>query len=354
MPDLNKAYQWAVNTCNAPNIGYNQDYRNQGTVRGITYYDCSSFISYALLNGGWDVYGQAYTTATGSRYSGNAITTANEQKWLEALGFQKQPITGIWVAGDIIWRSGHTEMVYSGGTAKGVTMGAHSSKYALDRQVSINNFESTASNYTSLWRYGEGGATGYGLSIYVISALCGNAWRESTINSGLHQVGGSAFGIFQWDGQRRENLYSWLESNGYARDSPIGQLEFLVYENDWLGSFGGISSLDEFLHSESADIPMLTEAFMRCWERPGVPELGERIAHAKECYNYILNHAQDSMITDWIIKTGYLTSAESLNNAVMLYRYYSTGGGGGTPTKEKKTMPLYLYCIKRRIEIYGN
>ena len=50
MPDINKAYSWAIETCNAPNVGYSNAYRQ--TVGGITYYDCSSFINYALLAGG--------------------------------------------------------------------------------------------------------------------------------------------------------------------------------------------------------------------------------------------------------------------------------------------------------------
>lgn len=51
MPDINKSYSWAIETCNAPNVGYSNAYRNQQTVGGITYYDCSSFINYALLAG---------------------------------------------------------------------------------------------------------------------------------------------------------------------------------------------------------------------------------------------------------------------------------------------------------------
>lgn len=59
MPDINAAWRWAVNTCNAPNIGYSQTYRNQQTVGGVTYYDCSSFINYAILAGGWATPGYA-------------------------------------------------------------------------------------------------------------------------------------------------------------------------------------------------------------------------------------------------------------------------------------------------------
>ena len=53
MPNINQAYSWAVNTCNASNVGYSQTYRNQQTIGGITYYDCSSFIWYSLIAGGF-------------------------------------------------------------------------------------------------------------------------------------------------------------------------------------------------------------------------------------------------------------------------------------------------------------
>ena len=70
MPDINKAYSWAVQTCNAPNVGYSQRYRNQQTINGITYYDCSSFINYALIMGGFVTPAYAPTK--------NAFTTSTE------------------------------------------------------------------------------------------------------------------------------------------------------------------------------------------------------------------------------------------------------------------------------------
>ena len=70
MPDINKAYTWAIQTCNAPNIGYSQTYRNQQTVGGVTYYDCSSFINYALLAGGFETPSYAPNS--------NAFTTYSE------------------------------------------------------------------------------------------------------------------------------------------------------------------------------------------------------------------------------------------------------------------------------------
>ena len=55
MPSIQSAYNWAIETCAKENVGYSQTYRNQQTVNGITYYDCSSFIWYALIAGGWDL-----------------------------------------------------------------------------------------------------------------------------------------------------------------------------------------------------------------------------------------------------------------------------------------------------------
>ena len=54
MPNIRDAYDWAVHTCEDPNVRYSQTYRDQQTVGNLTYYDCSSFIWYALIAGGFD------------------------------------------------------------------------------------------------------------------------------------------------------------------------------------------------------------------------------------------------------------------------------------------------------------
>lgn len=341
MPNINKSYTWAINTCNAPNIGYSQTYRNQQTINGITYYDCSSFVWYSLINGGFD----CVTANNGNTWP---FTTASMIPVLLRLGFKEVSITGEWKPGDIVWVTGHTEMVYKGGLASGICMGAHTNNAKLENQVSIGsssgnpNYVSTTANFSRIFRYGDGDVTGYGYSIYVISALCGNGWRESYINPSLGEFGGGGYGLFQWTGSRRTALETWLTQNGYDLTSGEGQLEFLIYENEWQGEFNGISSLTEFLESNSTDIDMLTEAFMTCWERPGVPALSERIQDAYKAYNFIISNANDSSITDWIKPNRALTESESLNNAVMLYRHLSSGGGGGDPGKKRHRMPLWM------------
>ena len=339
MPDINAMYSWAIQTCNAPNVGYSQTYRNRQTVGGITYYDCSSFVNYALLAGGFSTPGYAPNS--------NAFTTYTEADVLLALGFDEVLSTGEYLPGDIGLSSSHTEICYKGGQGQGVFMGAHTDNAVLANQVSIGSSGGNPEyqrSFPRLFRYGSGGASGYGSSAYVISALAGNAWRESHINPTLSQQGGSAFGLFQWDGSRKQSLLDWLSENGYNSTDPIGQMQYLVVENDWLGSYDGISSLTEFLQSQSTDIASLTTAFCTCWERPGIPALEERIEFANKAHEYIISHAQDYYISEWETEPMYyLSDEQALNNAVLMYRYYSAGGGGGgIPSKKKKKMPVWM------------
>lgn len=359
MSNLNKSYQWAIETCNAPNIGYSQDLRYQQVVNGITYYDCSSFIWYALREGEFPLTGSAFTTMT-------------MRDILKSIGFTQKPITGEWLAGDILWRKGHTEMVYQGGQGRGITMGAHTGKKPLADQVSINTNESTASSWSEIYRYGEGGAEGYGYSIYVISAMAGNFWQESTLNPALWegQTEGTwtqllkGYGLGQWTNTggdthgRLYKLHEWLTTNGYAVDDGNAQVEYLMVEGTWYpDSAYQFRSLEEFLQSDSEDIEMLTHAWNKCWEGIHDSSWNARVGYARQCFEYIQEHANDTSIAEWKTGNRYLSNAERLNNAVMLYRALSAGGGGGGhPTPKpphfrggKVRMPIWLMAMRRRI-----
>lgn len=343
MSNLNKMYEWAINTCNAPTVGYSQTYRYQQTVKGITYYDCSSFVWYALKAGGFPV-------------TGTAFTTASQVDAMLSLGWREVDINGEWLPCDIVWRrtgdSGHTEIVHTGGIGRGITMGAHSAKYTLERQVSINTTESTADNYKKLLRYGDGGASNYGYSLYVICAICGNFWSESHINPGLWEgltVGNPGYGLGQWtnnsETDRRTKLFQWLEENGYSQDDGNAQLEYLIHENVWYKNGYGenFDSLQDFLNSDSTDLQMLTYAFLQGWEGIWNGTEVERYQRALKCYNHIREHANDTSITSWVVGNKYLTESEILNNAVLVYRFLSSGGGGGgTYYPHRKKMPIWL------------
>lgn len=354
MPSMNAAYSWWINTCNAPNVGYSQKYRNQQTVNGITYYDCSSFIWYGLLAGGFDCVG----ANNGDTWP---FTTSSMGPVLERLGFTVGAASSFpsAKAADICFHPGiHTEAVYQevDGGSRMVTMGAHTDGIPLDNQVSINGFSSSYTEYPWIARLGAGGANAIGASLYVIAALCGNAWQESTINSGLHQVEGNAFGLFQWDGGRKTALLNWLSQNGYSDDDPIGQLMYFIEEpGSWIANVeslqNNITNLRDFLSSDSTDIRLLTRLFCDCWERPGIPAIENRYARAQQCYDYINNNAQNGDINTWVIGNRYLTEEESLNNAVMLYRSFAFGGGGGypggnPPEEDKHRMPVWMMVKK--------
>lgn len=133
---IKKAYDFIIAQCNDPLVGYSQEPRDGKWYNGKRYYDCSSLIYYALEYAGFDV-------------GETEIYTAIQRKWLKNLGFTEYPASIQWKSGDILWRKGHTEMVYK----DNFTMGAHTYKYEFDRQVSINPYETDNSEWTYLYRY---------------------------------------------------------------------------------------------------------------------------------------------------------------------------------------------------------
>lgn len=172
-------------------------------------------------------------------------------------------------------------------------------------------------------------------SPYVAVAIIGNWKRESHVNPGLWEsltVGTGGFGLGQWTGTRRTALFEYLDSHGFARDDGNGQLEYFYVEEDWQAVSSRplkFNSLPEFLASTSTDIAALTETFMWAWERPGVPELQERIDFANKALAYIREHINDP--AEWIAKNAYLSEAEQLNNALCVYRVLTTGQTPPTP-----------------------
>lgn len=333
---LNRFYQWAINTCNQANVGYSQTYRNQQTVNGITYYDCSSFVNYALIAGG----------ASTPDYApdNNAFTTHTEASVLLDLGWTEVSASGEYKAGDIGLSSSHTEICYKGGSGSGIFMGAHTSGVTLVNQVSIGSSSGNASytrSFPRLFRYGDGGATGFLVSKYVIAAICGNFWKESNINPGIWESLSEGtwtdlnkgYGLGQWtntggDTQGRlYKLYTWMTENGYLMGSMEGQAEYIIEENVWNTSASyqqttGYSSLSEFLQSSSTDLDALTQAWMFNWEGINNGTLSERQGYAQTVYDYLVAHENDTSITSYYSSNEYLSESQILNNSVMFFRIF--------------------------------
>lgn len=317
MSSIKEAYNLVIAACNDPFIGYSQDLRRTITL-GLstrTYCDCSSLLAWALTYAGF--------------YSNNPwFSTHNQRSQLQSAGFHEEPINGEWKRGDILWRAGHTEMVYE----NLVTMGAHTDGIAFEKQVSINEFASRPSEWTSCWRYKNGvdeDEPKLNVSVYVICAIVGNWSRESNVNPGIYEglnPSNPGFGLGQWSFERRTNLENWLDSHGYSRDSGEGQCLFFYDENDWQAATSKplhFDTLYDFLTTKNTDIDALTETFMYAWERPGVPALADRVAFAHKAYTYILEHGDDEV--QWITGNRYLSEAEQLNNAVAVYQALSLG-----------------------------
>ena len=348
MPDINAAYRWAIETCNNPNVGYpdlntHPEWRNQVTVDGITYYDCSSFIWYALKAGGFDV-----ATAHGSNYP---FTTRDMGATLLALGFRSVSKTGQILPGDIGVHNrgssayaGHTEMCYTGGNGAGIFMGAHGHWRPLAEQVAINTDVTQGTFWDTIYRYGDG-AGGEAISLYVIAAMCGNFFQESGVNPGIFEsltpvswdamwhnnTGG--YGLGQWtntssDSMRLLNLHNWVTSNGYADGDGYGQLAFLLHENAWMPnsvSPSAYSTLEEFLTSDSTNINELTKEYFYHWEGINNGTLSQRQQFAQRAYAYITEHYGDENITTWTSVNAYITETQALNNCVLIARYLSSG-----------------------------
>lgn len=309
---IEQSYKWSVDTCNKPNVGYSQTYRNQQTVNGITYYDCSSFIWYALLNGGFDV----VKANNGNNYP---FTTFTMDGVLTRLGFKKIPVSSNWLKGDILVRNNqygeHTEMVYSGR----VTMGAHTDGVPLADQVSINNFDSTPTTWDACYRFSKNlswvKGNRYldinemknnaeiiynflslkGWTLNSISAILGNMQSESTINPWIwesleYDNLSKGYGLTQWTPASK-----YIDWAGSDWKNPDRELDRIVWEaNNGQQWFSNPSapiinpplSFKEFTIS-NLDVVTLANYFLWYYEHPAVTIQPIRGEQAKFWLDYL-------------------------------------------------------------------
>lgn len=306
MPSIQNAYNWAIEVCNKPNVGYSQTYRDQRTVNGITYYDCSSFIWYALIAGGFGVVGIWGTWP---------FTTSTMSSVLKKLGFVKHEPSIEWKPGDILIRNGHTEMAFD--TTR--TMGAHTSTVPLDQQVSINANDGRGS-WAELWRWETGATnewikgnrflgigemqnnatiifsylTDKGWTASAISGMLGNMQKESTINPGIWQNLNPnptlGWGLVQWTPST--NFTDWATANGYASDDGNAQLIWIDTVTTQVGQWIPTDQYPEtFGQFKISTMPpeYLADCFLKNFERPGDIDQPDRQAFARYWYEWYNN-----------------------------------------------------------------
>ena len=306
MASIQTAYEWAIEKCNAPNIGYSQTNRMEKTVNGITYYDCSSFIWYALKAGGFDV-----VKANGG--STWAFTTGTMANALRLLGFTKMGTAQPWKPGDILLRTDHTEMAFDSNH----TMGAHSSKVTLEQQVSINSNPSSASSWLELWRYNDGAETKWikgnryltigemqnnaqiifntlllkGWTKNAISAVVANAQKESTVNPGIWQNltpnPSLGWGLVQWTPST--NFTDWAAANDYANDDGDAQLIWIdtvtASVGQWIPTTQYPETFGEFKVSTQTP-EYLADCFLKNFERPEEIDQPDRQRYARYWFDW--------------------------------------------------------------------
>lgn len=249
-PNISVSYNWVLERCNNPNVGYSQRYRNGQTINGITYYDCSSLMWYGLIAGGFDCVG--VSGGSQSPFVTNAFSPSNMQTVLRNLGFAELNANQPWTAGDILWRQGHTEMAFSYNRS----MGAHTDSVPLGQQVAVNANPTPEGQWSKKYRYGAGATprtwikgnrylniadmNNNALIVYwyfapknwsrnAIAALLGNMVQESTINPGLWQSltpnDQRGWGLVQWTPATK--YFNWCDPQGFARDDGDHQLEWI-------------------------------------------------------------------------------------------------------------------------------
>ena len=306
MANIQTAYEWAIEKCNAPNVGYSQAYRMEKTVNGITYYDCSSFIWFALKAGGFDV-----VKANGG--STWAFTTGTMANALRLLGFTKMGTAQPWKPGDVLIRTRHTEMAFDSNH----TMGAHSGNVPLAQQVSINSNPGSASNWLELWRYGGGAETKWikgnrylstgemqnnaqiifnalllkGWTKNAIAGMLGNVQKESTINPGIWQNltpnPSLGWGLVQWTPST--NYTNWASANGYANDDGDGQLVWIdsvtVSAGQWIPTTKYPETFAEFKASTQTP-EYLADCFLKNFERPKEINQPDRQQYARYWFDW--------------------------------------------------------------------
>ena len=210
---------WAKQIADDDSHGYSQPHRN-----GNPDYDCSSLVYYALKNAGLDV--------------GNyAFNTNSEGAILEKAGFERHDWTKVadLQAGDIVWKSTHTE-IYAG---DGKFIGAHHDENggitgakAGDQTGDEISVTSYAAGFTAYYRYkGSLNVSGGDGSTSSAQAVSGNTGSTNVV--GMSESDAEAW----FGGKQGPNNYCATYAYGQCTWWSCMRAEKLGWKN--LGQYWG-------------------------------------------------------------------------------------------------------------------
>lgn len=313
------AVAWALAIANDDSHGYDQNSRWSPD------YDCSSFVIQAYEQAGIPV------KTNGATYTGNMVSVFKKTGFKDVTA-QINLSTGEGLkAGDVVWKSGHTEMcsragylvgahINEKGTITGGQTGDQTGKEIYERTyysgwttvlrypetadksevISSNTYLNTAQmqvNARYIYQY----FTSKGWTLNAIAGMLGNMQRESTINPGLWQSmdeGNTALGLglVQWTPATK--LINFASANGYASYTDIDcQLAKIMDEFTNGGQYYQTSDfpISFYEFSRSTESPeYLASAFLHNYERAGVEAETERQENARYWYNYLSNYEPDA------------------------------------------------------------
>ena len=177
-------------------------------------------------------------------------------------------------------------------------------------------------------------------NLYVIAAICGNFYQESTVNPGIWEnltVDAPGYGLGQWtdnaETSRKTALFNYLDSHGYARDSGEGQLEFLVYENLWIPSLiqpSAYQTMTDYFNSTSTNIGDLVTEWMYHWEGINDGSDTTRINFAN--YIMIAFNSDDGTRSPWVAGNFYNSLPDAVNNCLLIKDFFL----GSTPSTSRR------------------
>ena len=316
MGKVASAVAWAVAIANDDSHGYDQSSR-----WGLDY-DCSSLVIQAYQQAGVPV------KTNGASYTGNMVSVFLKTGFTDVTKQINLSTGEGLIAGDVVWRKGHTEMCCETGklvgahiNEKGTTTGGKVGDQT-GKEIYIRNYGGT---WTTVLRYIESGADvvdksqvvsknayltmdemkinatyvaqfllARGWTLNAITGMLGNMQTESNINPRIWQNLDSGntslgFGLVQWTPATK--LISWCNENGLSYTDIDAQLNRIIWELENKKQYYKTDSypltFKEF--SVSTETPeYLAYAFLNNYERPADRNQPNRQTQARYWYDYLI------------------------------------------------------------------
>lgn len=307
---IDKAVAWALSIAEDNAHGY-----DQGDRWGPDY-DCSSLVIQAYENAGVPV------KTNGASYTGNMVEVFLSTGFIDVTDMITLSSGGGLKKGDVVWKSGHAEMVSREGYLVGASINENGETTggATGDQTGNEIRERTYYNYpwTQVLRYigevivpitgnryltqteMENNARyiwnylgGRGWTLNAVAGMLGNMQTESTINPGIWQSlregnTSGGFGLVQWTPATK--LIEWANAQNLDYTEMDTQLKRIEYELanglQYYRTTNYPETFAEFKVS-TKDPYYLGMAFLSNYERPAVPNQPKRGQQAQAWYEFL-------------------------------------------------------------------